>query len=506
LDVTVPAHESLLLPIHAPLCSAVSTGETCSDEVITAGAELLGADRDGKILELTFYAPARAVVRLHLESAPSRVELDDNIRLDEQWKQETGELEVPLLRGAAPDYRRVLRIHLRYTPHVEEKPDPKKNGTNGSEYQVFDAIRFSLAGDATIPSSPPLIAANPASGGGIVISSANHSEDSRTSTFDLEGAFRGTGSARMFGNEVVFTRIHFQPARTAASEESSSPPATDGLLRGNLTIRTGRTHGGGPLLFVPTSENGSAHYQYDFDREGSPEWVLESGRLRLIVSPADGGRALALMDKTTGDDLITLGGALHDFLVPAGAKLPESLASGDFSFNRSYRAAWGEEKQDASLLLSYQQYENSAAGLHVEKTLRLTGPETVEADYRVWFVAPPVSATSGPAEGMQSFISTLTVPVPATEEGNTRFCWESSAGPHCEDFAPSGASIPVPDGITRLRILTPGRNPLALGWTVGTAVVVPKEFSAEVNFVVPVPAPTEAPGEFSLRYTVESGK
>jgi hypothetical protein len=506
LDVTVPAHESLLLPIHAPLCSAVSTGETCSDEVITAAAELLGADRDGKTLELTFYAPARAMVRLHLESAPSRVDLDDNIRLDENWKQETGELEVPVLRGAAPDYRRVLRIHLRYTPHVEEKPDPKKNGTNGSEYQVFDAIRFSLASDATIPSSPPLIAANPASGGGIVISSMNHSEDSRTSTFDIEGAFRGTGSARMFGNEVVFTRIRFQPTRTATSEDSSSPPATDGLLRGNLTIRTGRTHGGGPLLFVPTSENGSAHYQYDFDRDGSPEWVLESGRLRLIVSPADGGRALALMDKTTGDDLITLGGALHDFLVPAGANFPESLAAGDFSFNRSYRAAWSEEKQDASLLLTYQQYENSAAGLHVEKTLRLTAPETVETNYRVWIVAPPAPSTSGPAEVMQSFISTLTVPVPATEAGNTRFCWESPGEPHCEDFVSSGASISVPEGITRLRILTPGRNPLAVEWTVGTAVIVPREFSAEVYFVVPVPAPTEAPGEFSLRYTVESGK
>jgi len=57
-----------------------------------------------------------------------------------------------------------------------------------------------------------------------------------------------------------------------------------------------------------------------------------------------------------------------------------------------------------------------------------------------------------------------------------------------------------------LRILTPGRNPLAVEWTVGTAFILPKEFSAEINIVVPVPAPAEAPGEFSLRYTVESGK
>jgi hypothetical protein len=505
-EVTVPAHESLLLPVHAPLCSAVSAGENCSDEVITAGAELLGAERDGKTLELTFYAPARAVVRLHLESAPSKVELDENIRLDDQWKQETGELEVPLLRGAAPDYRRVLRVHLRYAPHVVEKSDLKKNGNHGTEYEVFDAIRFPLAGDATIPTRPPLVVANPGSGGGMVISSWNRSDDLRFSNFDLDGAFHGTGSARMFGNEVVFTRIRFQPTRNSVSAESSATPASDGLLRGSLSIRSGHSHGSAPVLFVQTNENGSAHYQYDFDRDGSPEWVLESGRLRLIVSPADGGRALALVDKTTGDDLITLGGALHDFFVPAGAASPEALASGDFSFNRAYYAEWGEEKQDASLRLAYQQYENSSAGMHVEKTLRLAAPETVEAAYRVWIVAPASFAASGRAEARQSFISMLTVPVPAAEEGNTRFCWESPAGSHCEDYASSGASIPVPSGVTRVKILSPGRNTLALEWSSGLAIVVPKAFSAEVNLVVPVPASTAAPGEFSLRYTVESGK
>ncbi len=106
---------------------------------------------------MTFYAPARATVRLRLESQPAKVELGQDFRLESQWKQETGELEFSLLRGAAPDYRRAILVHLRYTPHVVEKPDPGKNHRQGSEFEVFDAVRFPLATDASIPTGPPLI-------------------------------------------------------------------------------------------------------------------------------------------------------------------------------------------------------------------------------------------------------------------------------------------------------------------------------------------------------------
>jgi len=59
------------------------------NEVISSGAELLGVERDGRTLELTFYAPARATVRLHLESQPTKVELEPDFRLESRWKQET---------------------------------------------------------------------------------------------------------------------------------------------------------------------------------------------------------------------------------------------------------------------------------------------------------------------------------------------------------------------------------------------------------------------------------
>jgi hypothetical protein len=77
LAVSVPPRESLLLPLHYPLCSATAVEKACSDEVVAAGAELLWAERDAKTIELTFYTPARAAILLSLESQPRRVELEE---------------------------------------------------------------------------------------------------------------------------------------------------------------------------------------------------------------------------------------------------------------------------------------------------------------------------------------------------------------------------------------------------------------------------------------------
>ena len=252
--------------------------------------------------------------------------------------------------------------------------------------------------------------------------------------------------------------------------------------------------------------------------------MLESPRLRLIVSPADGGRVLALVDKATNDDLIILGGALHDFIVPAGALSTEAMAAGDFSFNRAYKAEWIAEKQNTSLRLAYSEFENSVAGIHVEKTLRLAEPETVEASYLVSFTPSAFPSQPGNAGAAQSLISMLSVPVQITEDGNTRFCWDvfvapafcsnacdevryNAAGPdsHCEDFVSSSPPIAIPDGIMRVKILSHDRPTLAVEWTSGQMIVVPRSMSADLRLRVPVPSSAETPAEFTLRYTIESG-
>jgi hypothetical protein len=513
-DITIPAHESLLLPVHAPLCSA-ALEERCTDEVISSGAELLSAERDGKTLELTFYAPARATVRLRLESQPTKVEFGENFRAENQWKQETSELEFTLLRGAAPDYRRVVQVHLHYTPHVAEKSDSGKKHRQGSEYDIFDSVRLPLASDASIPTGPPLLLSGPA-GGHLTISSWNRTDNLHSVDFNLDGAFRGSVSGRAFPGERMFSRLRFQPSHNSGTTDAAPIGRTDGLLQGELTVRSGHERGSVPVLFVSENEAGNTHYQYDFDRDGEPEWVLESDRLRLIVSPADAGRALALVDKSTNDDLITPGGAFHDFVTPE-APIRTTMPPADFAFNRAYRAKWIEEKQGTGLQLDFSERENSRAGLHVEKILRFTGPETVEASYHVSLVAAPFAPANNPAP-KKEFISSLSVPATASEQASTRFCWKSdnrpasriiSTGPakstpdwHCEIFAASGNPIPIPAEITRLEFQTPGRSTLIVEWSGVHATIVPKNFSAQVEFVLPAPVPGSAPSEFTLRYTV----
>jgi hypothetical protein len=516
-DVTVPARESILLPVHALLCSAAED-ENCTDEVISSGAELLGAERDGKILELTFYAPARATVRLHLESQPTKVELGRDYRLESQWKQETGELDCSVLRGAAPGYLRTLQVHLRYTPHVVEKQELEKKHREGSEYEVFDAVRLPLGTDASIPSGPPLVLTGPGGGGNLVIASWNRTDNIRVVEFGLDGAFRGTGSGRAFPGEQLFSRLRFQPTHNSAPADKGAIAAGDGLLRGQLSLRSGREHASVPILFVNPNDAGNTHYQYDFDRDGAPEWVLESNRLRMIVSPADGGRALALVDKSTSDDLITLGGALHDFLVPETTAPSAMPASGDFASNSAYRASWVEEKQGTGLQLAFSAHENSPSGLRVEKTVRLTAPETVETTYRVSLgAASPSAPADDPAQKL-SFTSMLSVPASAPEEQSTHFCWRpagvpsgvaapagstrSEVGAHCENFVASGEPIIVPSEISRLEILTSGRQTLTVDWTAARASIVPRNFSAQVEFSIPAPPAGAAPAEFTLRYTV----
>ena len=518
LDVTIPAHDSLLLPIHAPLCSAASAEERCSDEVVASGAELLGARRDGKTLELLFYAPARAIVRLRLESQPAKMELEDDIRLETQWKQESGEAEVFIPRGAAPDFLRVLKVHLRYPPHVIEKPAPA-NHPLGFTFEVLNAVRFPLGNDASIPTHPPLIRPDTGSGGDLVVSSWNPSDSPRMVDFSLNGAIHGASYARLFPGGQQLTRLRFQSTRPSATPDPAATPA-EGLLRGELGIHSGRSQAGSPVLLVPPVKDKTIHYQYDFDRDGAPEWVLESEWLQLIISPADGGRAVALVDKNTNEDLITLGGALYDRIDSAGVHAAVQPVN-DLLSTREYRAEWVEEKQGAALRLTYDDPEIAPLGARIEKTVRLTTPDAVEVSYRL------SRAATAPAESRDDsglghpFLAILSVPVADAGEAPTRFCWQpplslgasaaaaavakAAADPHCENFLAGGEPIWIPEGVSRLEIQTPGHTTLAVEWSAGRARILPQNFSARVEIAVPLPAPSAAPEEFALRYTIASG-
>jgi hypothetical protein len=521
IEISIPAHESLVLPVHAPLCSAglapgASAKDKCTDEVISSGSELLRVEREEKTLELTFFAPARAVIRLHLESAPSKVEIDPDIRLDAKWNQESGVLEVPLMRGAAPDFLRVMRVHLRYVPHVYEKDDSDTDRRGGFEVGVEDAVRLPLGRDAALPSFPPLILADPASGGQSTIVSRNHANGLASMDFTLTGAFHGGGYSRSIADEEEFTRIRLQPDPSLNGKDSLTDESEDGLLRGQLEVRAGHEHKTGPVFFVPLGGNGVAHYKYDFERDGEDEWVLESPQLRLVVSPENGSRAVALVDKFTNEDVITLDGAFEDRLIVDQAASAATTADGASSVQHPYSAEWITENGGVALRASYEQPNGTLPGLRVEKTIRMTAADTLDVAYKVLTSQGDAESSIGASP---TFESVLGVPAGFSAEEDTEFCWQeqlavadlpksSSAAKksnlHCEPFTPEGPEIRVPENVTRVETRTKNHPALAAEWSAGRAIIVPNAFSAQIRFVFPAATRPNEPVENTLRYTVIS--
>ena len=166
------------------------------------------------------------------------------------------------------------------------------------------------------------------------------------------------------------------------------PPSTDGLLHGAVEIKMGHERRTLPVAFLQPREDGLYRYRYDFDRDGADEWVMENSNLRLIVSPESGGRALALVDKTSGQNLATSVGLFRDgFSFTAAANPPgadEGRARGRYGlFNRPYAAEWLGEQKDTILKLHYDAPDVVPGGASIEKAIRFEGPSEVRVEYSV---------------------------------------------------------------------------------------------------------------------------
>jgi hypothetical protein len=256
-----------------------------------------------------------------------------------------------------------------------------------------------------------------------------------------------------------------------------------------------------------------SHYQFDFDRDGANEWVLENSALRLIVSPESGGRALALISKDLSLNLITSVGALRDnfsyAVNPPG--VPSGRARGRYGlFNRPYRAEWAEEQGIPALRMSYDAPDILPAGAKIEKTVRLETTDTMRIDYRIQLFAS--GSPAGTKEhSPQAFVAVNSVPAILRADRSTRFCWTAgSAGVHCETFSPEHTAVELPAESSRLEVHTQGRPGLALEWncakpsaqSCGQMKIEMKRFSALLKLQFPPLTPGGEPGEYSVRFRV----
>ncbi|HEV2297842.1 MAG TPA: beta-galactosidase [Candidatus Acidoferrales bacterium] len=544
LHLDIPARESLLLPLGQPLCSVSSANEPCQDSVVDAGAELLSAERSGKTLELAFYAPSRANARLHLADRPALVSLLENMS-SVQWNSKQHELSLSVPRGAAPDYRRVVNLKLRYEPHVSEKQQPGRMPRRQAALHVLNAVSLPLGQSAFMETYPPLVVVEAGGEASLVLEALDPSqshllnnsgliaqkhspgeklfyepksrERSEEISVRLNGPLHGLESLSIHKGLPVMNKMKLDWPAKAGQFDARTLAGPDGLLHETMLLHSESGNSEIPISFLISMPGQEQHYQYDFDRDGANEWVLENDALRLIVSPESGGRVLSLVGKSGDEDPISSVGALRDGFSysenPPSASLTRERGRYGL-FNRTYAAKWTQTGAATALEMHYDAPDVQPGGAAIDKTIVFDGPSAIRADYHVSLASLPATMSF---DHSQSFVveNSVAVSTENSKDLQTRFCWlplksapisvASSAGEnadraalHCEVFAPGGSPIVVPAGVNRLEVHTPGRAALAVEWNFGDMLIEPKVYSALLKLQFPPLMPGGPAGNYSV--------
>jgi hypothetical protein len=539
LPVQIPPGESFLLPLNYPLCTIDATAKSCPDQVVAAGAELLDVSRDGKVLTLTFYAPTSATILLRLRSVPSKADIPavvpEKVRppseeggprrthsensghfgpesvpelvphgfgndfpertLEGKYDKTTGIFEVVMPRGAAPDFLRKLEVHLNYTPDVPELRKRAKQHGRGYQYSVADAVRLPLGEGTSLPTVPPLILLDKDRNGQLLLEADNLDDSVLTLQGTVSGPAQGAESLRMGNEEETIETVKLHGTGSLGT-------GNDGLLQGSVSLAGGHiSDRSSPVRFLIAEGDAPVHYENDFERSGSKNWVLENSRLRLILQPASGGQMVALVDKQTGIDLTTTAGGLTDLLrMDKASAGPRESRLIDTMFNVPYTAEWQTSKDDASVRLTARWPEGAPVSGEIAKTVRMIerdGMDMIEVEYQFH----SSSSRDGSKPAAKSVLGAGPVTafsVPAVEESpeTTQFCWfvaanqpeqkggkkenESKPPPVCAAFAAGAEPIIIPAEAGRLEVRTQGRPTLGMEWTAGRVVIEQKHFSARI--------------------------
>ncbi|MBV8729589.1 MAG: hypothetical protein JO336_07250 [Acidobacteriia bacterium] len=162
-------------------------------------------------------------------------------------------------------------------------------------------IQLHYGAETALLGDPPIVAADARSGGNIEVVIRNNSPDIQ----NYQIAESGNG-------------LDFSPARTdvaiAGTQERSLslrvfPNEGTGALRDWHLQVSGGADLDLPFRVVLIPREGTATWTADLDGDGSPEWVIESQKVRAVFSQA-GGRWLELLWKDTNTNFLPPEGGL----------------------------------------------------------------------------------------------------------------------------------------------------------------------------------------------------
>jgi len=519
LHVDVPPNESLLLPLGVSVCGPDVKDGLCASAIPSAGAEFLGAQREGKRLNLSFYVPARAGVNLRLTEKPSHVWLDQtDAHPNSTWTPSSHELQLTIPKGAAPNFRRTLKLELPHAPRFkDETPRTHRASAEDLYCYIANSVLLPTSGDAFLRTFPTLVVPDADQKKNLLLVAENRNEDASGDIgLSLERPLHGPKNISVPAGETASETIDF---RQADLPNGGAPLPADHLFHTAIEMRVGGDRRVLPVVFLLHSPGTEEHYRFDFDRDGADEWVLENDQLRLIVSPESGGEAIALTAKGSGEDLTTSVGLLRDNFSftqnPPGISAARKRGRYGLS-NRSYTAKWDGDAVHPLLRMHYDAPDVFPGGATVEKTVRLEGNDTVRVDYRI--ALNPAARANTSEDPSQSFVAVNSFPARAENASPTRFCWragvkkasigrsstpEAEGDETCENFIPEGGSLKVPAGISAVEIRTPGRTGVEVNWdcheTCGRMTIEPKHFSALFRLEFPPLEAGAVAGTYSLR-------
>ncbi len=186
------------------------------------------------------------------------------------------------------------------------------------------------------------------------------------------------------GNNLALTPSFTQVVLPVNAERSveirAAPQGESGTYRFMIDLRSGDYKAHEDVVVAAWHTGEAVAFQLDYDRDGFPDIILENSAVRLFVSPYDGGRAFAFVNKATGANAFNSVGGMRDNFTrrvePEDMRnLPDWTRAGWLGlYNRSYAfrivTAGGAR---AVVRLEYSAPDIYPKGVKLERTLTLAG-------------------------------------------------------------------------------------------------------------------------------------
>jgi hypothetical protein len=168
--------------------------------------------------------------------------------------------------------------------------------------RLADPIEIHYGQAASLAADPPTVSVDPKAGTNVDIVIRNNTPSIQT--YHLQA----TGDGLDFFPAKTEISIGAVAERHVSLRIFGKDPAAKGLCDWRLRV-TGGADLDLPMRLLLLPRGQTAAWNADLDGDGSPEWILESARLRAVFSPADGGRWIEFTWKDTNTNFLPDAGA-----------------------------------------------------------------------------------------------------------------------------------------------------------------------------------------------------